>query len=61
MSTNGINGIHHPSTAGAPSRITLSLGHLPSKKDIKAPWPRTPTRVGFSFFYPAFFALTQRF
>ncbi|KAG6873219.1 hypothetical protein C0995_001573 [Termitomyces sp. Mi166 len=28
-----------------PSRVTLSLGHLPSKTDIKAPWPRTPTRV----------------
>ncbi|KAF7347609.1 DUF89 domain-containing protein [Mycena venus] len=52
MSTqvNGVNGAHAngmlaPSTAGAPSRVTLSLGHLPSKKDIKAPWPRTPTRV----------------
>ncbi|KAG5351697.1 hypothetical protein C0989_005210 [Termitomyces sp. Mn162] len=31
--------------SGAPSRVTLSLGHLPSKTDIKAPWPRTPTRV----------------
>ncbi|KAF8808126.1 DUF89-domain-containing protein [Phlegmacium glaucopus] len=29
----------------APSRVTLHLGHLPSKKDIKAPWPRTPSRV----------------
>ncbi|KAJ3829385.1 hypothetical protein F5880DRAFT_1470747 [Lentinula raphanica] len=26
-------------------RVTLSLGHLPSKKNIKAPWPRTPTRI----------------
>ncbi|KAK7063995.1 DUF89 domain-containing protein [Favolaschia claudopus] len=44
---NGVNGHAGlaPSTAGAPSRVTLSLGHLPSKKDIKAPWPRTPTRV----------------
>ncbi|KAK7058503.1 Hairy/enhancer-of-split with YRPW motif protein 2 [Paramarasmius palmivorus] len=33
------------SASGAPSRVTLSLGHLPSKKNIKAPWPRTPTRV----------------
>ncbi|KAJ4472595.1 hypothetical protein C8J55DRAFT_520504 [Lentinula edodes] len=31
--------------AEAPSRVTLSLGHLPSKKNIKAPWPRTPTRI----------------
>lgn len=29
----------------APSRVTLHLGHLPEKFDIKAPWPRTPTRV----------------
>ncbi|KAK0233811.1 hypothetical protein IW262DRAFT_1258417 [Armillaria fumosa] len=35
----------NPSSSAAPSRVTLSLGHLPSKKDIKAPWPRTPTRV----------------
>ena len=34
-----------PSSSGAPSKVTLSLGHLPEKKDIKAPWPRTPTRV----------------
>ncbi|EDR15208.1 uncharacterized protein LACBIDRAFT_243185 [Laccaria bicolor S238N-H82] len=33
------------SASSAPSRVTLHLGHLPSKKDIKAPWPRTPTRV----------------
>ena len=43
------NGQHVPRTgivrSGAPSRVTLSLGHLPSKTDIKAPWPRTPTRV----------------
>ncbi|KII94275.1 hypothetical protein PLICRDRAFT_36530 [Plicaturopsis crispa FD-325 SS-3] len=31
--------------SGAPSRVTLHLGHLPSKKDIKAPWPRTPSRI----------------
>ena len=33
---------------GAPAKtakVTLHLGHLPSKKDIKGPWPRTPTRV----------------
>ncbi|KIK95348.1 hypothetical protein PAXRUDRAFT_827110 [Paxillus rubicundulus Ve08.2h10] len=34
-----------PTSSGAPSRVTLHLGHLPSKKDIKAPWPRTPSRV----------------
>jgi hypothetical protein len=33
------------SSKGAPSRVTLSLGHLPSKKDIKAPWPRTPSKI----------------
>lgn len=43
---NGVNGENeHPKSSGAPSRVTLHLGHLPSKKDIKAPWPRTPTRV----------------
>ncbi|TFY82008.1 hypothetical protein EWM64_g2009 [Hericium alpestre] len=31
--------------SGAPAKVTLHLGHLPSKKDIKGPWPRTPTRV----------------
>jgi len=35
-------------TYSAPSRVTLHLGHLPSKKDIKAPWPRTPSRVGIN-------------
>lgn len=34
-----------PAMSVAPSRVTLHLGHLPSKKDIKAPWPRTPSRV----------------
>jgi hypothetical protein len=34
-----------PGTSRAPSRITLSLGNLPSKKDFKAPWPRTPSKV----------------
>ncbi|KAG7099720.1 hypothetical protein E1B28_001538 [Marasmius oreades] len=33
------------SAAGAPSKVTLSLGHLPSKKNLKTPWPRTPNRV----------------
>lgn len=37
-----------PATYSAPSRVTLHLGHLPSKKDIKAPWPRTPSRVGIN-------------
>lgn len=35
----------NPGTSGAPSRVTLSLGNLPSKKDFKAPWPRTPSKV----------------
>jgi len=30
---------------GKTAKVTLHLGHLPSKKDIKGPWPRTPTRV----------------
>lgn len=43
-----------PNDAPAPAvvkpssaKVTLHLGHLPSKKDIKGPWPRTPTRVSF--------------
>lgn len=54
-----------PSMSVAPSRVTLHLGHLPSKKDIRASWPRTPTRVHASlhsrmcFPLPAFFRLTQ--
>lgn len=35
----------NPSAAGAPSRVALSLGHLPKKGNIKATWPRTPTRI----------------
>jgi hypothetical protein len=35
----------------APSRVTLHLGHLPSKKDIRPPWPRTPTRENTSTSY----------
>jgi len=38
-----------PLTYGAPSRVTLHLEHLPSK-NIKAPWPRTPSRVGTHIF-----------
>ncbi|KAH9982959.1 DUF89-domain-containing protein [Lactifluus volemus] len=34
-----------PGAGPTPSKVTLHLGHLPSKKDIKGPWPRTPTRV----------------
>ncbi|KJA28404.1 hypothetical protein HYPSUDRAFT_129511 [Hypholoma sublateritium FD-334 SS-4] len=46
LGPNGVNGKSaSASAAGAPSRVTLHLGHLPSKKDIKATWPRTPTRV----------------
>ena len=33
---------------GRSAKVTLHLGHLPSKKDIKGPWPRTPTRVSSS-------------
>jgi len=36
------------SGAAAPSKVTLHLGHLPRKTDIKGAWPRTPTRV-YSF------------
>ncbi|ETW87126.1 hypothetical protein HETIRDRAFT_437750 [Heterobasidion irregulare TC 32-1] len=34
-----------PGAKAATSRVTLHLGHLPQKKDIRGPWPRTPTRV----------------
>lgn len=37
-----------PPPSTRPSRVTLHLGHLPDKKDIKAPWPRTPSRVRLS-------------
>ena len=39
------NGVAHKARSVAPSKVTLSLGHLPDRGDIKAPWPRTPTRV----------------
>ncbi|KIK49509.1 hypothetical protein CY34DRAFT_796933 [Suillus luteus UH-Slu-Lm8-n1] len=46
---NGDSAVAHangsPATYSTPSRVTLHLGHMPSKKDIKAPWPRTPSRV----------------
>ncbi|THH08351.1 hypothetical protein EW145_g2761 [Phellinidium pouzarii] len=29
----------------APSKVSLSLGHLPSKKEVKGTYPRTPSRV----------------
>jgi hypothetical protein len=49
---NGDSAVAHangsPATYSAPSRVTLHLGHMPSKKDIKAPWPRTPSRVGIN-------------
>jgi hypothetical protein len=35
-------------TSTGQTKVTLHLGHLPSKKDIKGPWPRTPTRVSWS-------------
>jgi hypothetical protein len=38
-----------PGTYSAPSRVTLHLEHLPSKH-IKAPWPRTPSRVCICIF-----------
>lgn len=50
MNPNNVASSQSPS--GAPARVTLHLGHLPSKKEIKATWPRTPTRViicAFSF------------
>lgn len=28
-----------------PHKVTLSLGHLPSKKEVKGTYPRTPSRV----------------
>ena len=31
--------------ASVPSKITLSLGHMPPKKEVKAAYPRTPSRV----------------
>ena len=34
-----------PVPSKVPSKVTLGLVHLPSKKDLKALWPRTPTRV----------------
>ena len=42
-----------PNGGAAPrsAKVTLHLGHLPSKKDIKGPWPRTPTRVSSSLLY----------
>jgi hypothetical protein len=36
-----------PTVKPSSGKVTLHLGHLPSKKDIKGPWPRTPTRVSF--------------
>ena len=42
-----------PNGGAAPrsGKVTLHLGHLPSKKDIKGPWPRTPTRVSSSLIH----------
>lgn len=48
---NGTNGAYRgksPSRAGAPAKVTLSLGHLPSKQEPKGNYPRTPSRVCFS-------------
>ncbi len=49
MSTGAPNSlpatIPNGGVAAKTSKVTLHLGHLPSKKDIKGPWPRTPTRV----------------
>lgn len=41
-------------SAPKPAKVTLHLGHLPSKKDIKGPWPRTPTRVSSSMLHIIF-------
>ena len=47
--SNGVSNALPPSIPKDGSRgqtkVNLHLGHLPSKKDIKGPWPRTPTRV----------------
>lgn len=47
---NGAHGASAKARATSPSRvapakISLNLGHLPSKKDVKAVYPRTPSRV----------------
>lgn len=34
-----------PTRAGAPNKVTLHLGHLPSRKEVKAVYPRTPSKV----------------
>jgi hypothetical protein len=47
-----------PAAYGAPSRVTLHLEHLP-RKNIKAPWPRTPSRVGIHTFSTKIFCLTS--
>ncbi|KZV70974.1 DUF89-domain-containing protein [Peniophora sp. CONT] len=39
------NPIIGPAGGSAPNKVALHLGNLPSKKDIKAPYPRTPTRI----------------
>jgi hypothetical protein len=36
---------HLAKGASVPSKVTLSLGHMPPKKEIKATYPRTPSRV----------------
>lgn len=34
-----------PGTSGAPKKVSLHLGNLPSKKTFQASWPRTPSKV----------------
>jgi damage-control phosphatase, subfamily III len=48
------NGDAAPTANVKTAKVTLHLGHLPSKKDIKGPWPRTPTRVSPSLSYIIF-------
>ncbi|KZP29000.1 DUF89-domain-containing protein [Athelia psychrophila] len=34
-----------PGTSGAPKKVSLHLGNLPSKKTFQASWPRTPSKI----------------
>jgi damage-control phosphatase, subfamily III len=43
-----VNGAAPPSgkpTGSKASRVTLNLTHLPNKREVKAQWPRSPSRV----------------
>lgn len=45
VNRNGAGRGVSPTRSGAPTKVTLHLGHLPSKKEVKGTWPRTPSRV----------------